>query len=73
MKINKEQMKKLAEKPDSELWAEILAIAGRHGYELQKTPPKPEDIERIRRALSGAEKMSLGEAARIMNNYKNRK
>ena len=73
MKINKEQLMKLADKSDAELWAEILAIAGSHGYNLQKTPPRPEDIERIRRALRGAEKISLSEAARIMNTYKNRK
>lgn len=73
MRINKEEMKRLAEKSDADLWAEILRIAGSHGYNLQKTPPKPEELERIRRALSGAEKISLGEAARIMNTYKNKK
>ena len=72
MKINKEQMMKLAAKSDAELWAEILAIAKSHGYDLQQAPPKSEELERIRRALRGAEKITLSEAARIMNSYKKR-
>ena len=73
MKINKEELKRLSEKSDADMWAEILRIASSRGFELQKTPPKAEDLERIRRALSGAEKISLGEAAKIMNSYKNKK
>ena len=72
MKVNKEQMKRLAEKSDKELWEEIIAIAKRHGYTLSEKPPSHEDIERIRRALLGAEKISLSEATKIMNNYKKR-
>ena len=70
MKINKEELKRLAEKPDNELWGEILAMAKSHGYNLPSNPPKHEDIERIRRALTGSEKISLTEAAKIMNSYK---
>ena len=70
MKVNKEQMRKLAEKTDSELWAEIQSLAKSHGYTLPSAIPKHEDIEKIRRALLGVEKISLTEAARIMNNYK---
>lgn len=70
MKINKEELKRLAEKPDAELWGEILLMAKKHGYNLPETPPKHEDIEKIRRALSGYERISLTDAAKIMNNYK---
>ena len=70
MKVNKEQMKKLAEKSDPELWAEIIALAKSHGYTLPEAMPKHEDIERIRRALLGVEKISLAEAAKIINSYK---
>lgn len=72
MKVNKEQMKRLAEKNDAELWAEILSIAKSHGYNLSGTTPKSEDLEKIRRVLLGAEKISLADATRIINNYKNR-
>jgi hypothetical protein len=70
MKISKEQMKILAGKSDAELWQEIQAIAKRHGYTLPEGMPKHEDLEKIRRALSGLEKISLSDAAKIINNYK---
>ena len=70
MKINKEEMKRLAEKSDSELWNEIQSIAKKHGYTLPSAMPKHEDIEKIRRALLGVEKINLTDAAKIMNNYK---
>ena len=70
MKINKEEMKKLAGKSDAELWAEIQAIAKSHGYSIPSSQPRHEDIEKIRRALLGVEKISLSDAAKIMNSYK---
>lgn len=70
MKIDKEKLKKLAEKSDADLWQEILRIAKGHGYSLPETMPKHEDMERIRRAFTGAEKISLSDAAKIMNSYK---
>ncbi len=72
MKINKEEMKKLAEKSDAELWSTILEMAQSHGYDLTKRAPKHEDLEKIRRALSGVEKISLSEAVKLMNSYKNK-
>ena len=70
MKINKEALKALSEKNDKELWLEIQRIAGEHGYKLPTEAPKHEDMERIRGAMSGAEKISLGDAARILQNFK---
>lgn len=70
MRVDKEKLKRLAEKSDAELWREILSIAKSHGYTLPEKMPKHEDIERIRRVFSGAEKISLTDAAKIMNNYK---
>ena len=70
MKIDKERLKMIAQKSDADLWREILSLAESHGYNLPKEQPKSEDIERIRRALSGIEKISLSDAAKIINNYK---
>ena len=70
MKIDKDKLRALSEKGDEELWREIQRIAGEHGYKLPVSAPKHEDMERIRGALSGAEKISLGDAARIMNSFK---
>ncbi len=70
MKIDKEELKRLSEKNDTELWKEIQRIAGSHGYTLPTASPSPAELEKIRRALSGAEKMNLVDAARILNNCK---
>lgn len=73
MKVNKEQMQKLASKPDDELWAEIVSMAKSHGYTLPEDAPKSEDIQKIRRAMLGVEKISLTDAAKILSSYKKRK
>lgn len=70
MKINKEQMKTLAAKSDEELWKEILNLAAGHGYDLSGSKPKKEDLEKVRRALTGVEKLSFIEAAKLLNSYK---
>ena len=69
MKINKEELKQMAEKNDKELWADIYRIAKSHGYTLPTAMPSHENLEKIRRALSGAEKISLSDAAKIMKNH----
>ena len=71
MKVNKEQMRRLAEKSDAELWAEIQSMAKSKGYNLNTSIPKHEDIEKIRRALLGIEKINLSDAVKIMQSYKN--
>lgn len=73
MKVNKEQMQRLAEKSDNELWAEIVSMAKSHGYTLPEEPPRSEDIAKIRRAMLGVEKISLTDAAKILSTYKKRK
>lgn len=73
MKVNKEQLKKLAEKSDADLWREIHSIAKSHGYTLPEATPSHENIEKIRRTLLGSEKISLSDAAKIMNSYKKNK
>ena len=73
MKVNKEQMQKLTNKPDGELWEEIVAMAKSHGYTLPSEAPSSENIEKIRRAMLGVEKISLTDAAKILSTYKKRK
>ena len=73
MKVNKEQLQRLVNKPDNELWQEIVLMAKSHGYTLPDETPKSEDIERIRRAMLGVEKISLTDAAKILSTYKKHK
>ena len=70
MKMNKDDMRKMAEKDDAELWAEVQKIAASKGFNLGNITPKHEDIEKVRRALLGLERLSLSEATRIINAYK---
>ena len=70
MRINKEEMAKLAEKNDEELWREIQAIAKKYGYALPSGVPPKESMAKIRSTLLGAEKLSLGDAAKILSAYK---
>lgn len=72
MKINKDELKRLAEKSDAELWASITEMAKAKGYDLKLDTPSKETIEKIRRALMGTEKLGMMDAARIINNYKNK-
>ncbi len=70
MKINKDALKALAGLGDKELWSALRAMAQEHGYTLPETAPRPEDMAKIRAALGGAEKISLSDAAKILNGYK---
>ena len=70
MKFNKEKMEALAALPDKEMWEEIRKIAGERGLKLPDSAPPRETMEKIRGAMKGAEKISLAEAARIMQNLK---
>lgn len=73
MRINKEELKHLAEKSDTELWKSITEMAERRGYKLPSETPKKTELEKLRRALLGIEKISLTDAAKIINSYKKQK
>ena len=73
MRLNKEELKKISEKPDSELWETIKKMGSGHGLNLPDTPPNHESLEKIRRILSGTEKINLTEATKIINSYKNKR
>ena len=73
MKINKEEMEKLAKKNDDALWEEITRIAKSHGYTLPDKTPSHAELERLRKTLLGIEKFNLSDATKIINSYKNKK
>ena len=70
MKVNKDELKRLAEKSDKELWDSIQQMARAKGYNLPSSVPSHEDIEKIRRAMLGFEKISLKDATKIMQGFK---
>ena len=70
MKIDKSKLDALASLPDDKLWEAIGSIAGSHGLNLPKNPPNPEQINKLRQALTELDKMSMLDAMRILNKYK---
>ena len=70
MRVNKEKLEALASLPDEKMWEEIKKMADGRGFSLPNEVPSRETMERIRRAMTGAERMSLAEAARLMQKYK---
>ena len=73
MKVNKEQLSKLASKSDTELWQEIQDMAKRHGYALPPNMPSHASMEEIRGAMLGMENLNLADASKIISSYKNKK
>ena len=70
MRVNKEELKRLASQSDEELWQSISRVAREHGINLPKSSPDKAELEKIRRAMLGVEKISLTEAMKILNKYK---
>ncbi len=70
MKINREKLEKLASLDDSALWAQIRTLAGTKGINLPDVTPSHAELERIRGAMRGTEKINLSDAAKILNSYK---
>ena len=70
MKFNKEKLDAIASLPDNKMWEEIRKIASERGFKLPDTAPPRETMEKIRSAIAGAEKLSLADAAKIMQSYK---
>jgi len=69
MKINKEQLAAMAVLPDDALWAQIVTIAKGYGFTLPTVTPPHEELEKLRGAVTGA-RLNVGDAMRILNNYK---
>lgn len=72
MKINKEQLSALADMPDSALWQTIRDIAKSHGYELPTNQPTSAEMNKIRGAMRGTEKINMSEALGLLKNFRKR-
>ena len=72
MKIDKDKLKAMCEMSDAELWREIRGVAQRHGFTLPEKTPEHSEMEKMRGAMAGGAKLKLGEAVRILNDYKRR-
>ena len=72
MKFDKSKLDELAKLPDKELWETVRSIAEKHGLKLPEKEPSHTELEKIRNAISGSEKISPFDAMRIINQYKKR-
>lgn len=72
MKIDKEKLRELSEKSDTELWCVISEIAAKHGYNLPRKTPDKAEMDKIRNVLGNTDKINMREAMRLMQEYKKR-
>ena len=68
MKFDKAALASIAALPDDELWATLSGIGKEKGLKISSARPAHEELEKIRRALTG--ELSFLEAMRLINNYK---
>ncbi len=73
IKINKDELRALAELSDAELWSSIGKIASSHGYSLKEVTPSTGELEKIRTALRDIDKINMRDALRLLNEYKKRR
>lgn len=70
MKLDRETIQKLAASDDAALWQTVRGIAGKKGIRLPEATPPHATMERLRSTLSGNGTLSLGEAVRVIAEYK---
>ena len=73
MKINKEELRRMADLPDDAMWHGICTVAKNNGYNLTATQPSHKELEKIREILRGEVKIGMLEAMRMINTYKERR
>ena len=70
MKFDKNKLDELVKMSDEELWEQIIAIGASYGFRMPKTPPPHEQMQALRSAVTADKKPNVGEALKILNNYR---
>ena len=70
MKLDRETLLKLTEADDAALWETVRGIALAKGFRLPEATPPHETMDRLRATLSGNGTLSLGEAVRVIAEYR---
>ena len=70
MRVDKEKLNALVALPDGELWCEVRKIAKSYGFTLPEKTPCESDMQKLRGAVTGSGKINLGDAVKILNDYK---
>ena len=69
MKIDREKLAELCALDDDELWQTVRRLAAQHGFALPERTPSREEMAKMRAAVSGT-KINLGEAVKLINEYR---
>ena len=72
MQLDKETLSKILSLDDNSLWQAIILIAKESGFDLSKKNMRPEDLAKLRAALSGASEKDIQKAAEQLNAHKKR-
>ncbi len=70
MKFDKGKLKELCAMDDTSLWCEVRKIAASYGLKLPEATPAHSEMERMRAAVNGGEKINFPEAMKIINEYR---
>ena len=70
MKINKERLNALTDMSDEMLWKTVREIATSHGYSLPERAPSHSEMEKLRAAMRGGDKINIADAVKLLKNYK---
>lgn len=70
MKINKERLNALTDMSDEMLWKTVREIATSHGYSLPERAPSHSEMEKLRAAMRGGDKINMADAVKLLKNYK---
>ena len=72
MQLDKNTLSKILSLDDASLWQAITLIAKESGFDLSKKSIRPEDIAKLRAALSGASEEDIRKAAEQLEAHKKR-
>lgn len=70
MQLDKNTLTKLLSLDDRSLWQAIVLIAKESGFDLSQKNIRPEDIAKLRTALSGATEKDIQKAAEQLEAHK---
>lgn len=70
MKIDKSKLEAMSLLSDEELWREIRTVAASHGIRMPEKTPGRDELNKVRTALSDADKLNLASAMKIVNSLK---
>lgn len=70
MKIDKTKLDAMLNLSDEQLWQEIRSVAKSKGINMPEKAPSGAELNKVRSALSDADKLNLPTAMRLINDLK---